>query len=415
MTGARVGSSLTDEQAAIRDLVREFAADEVRPGAGEADATETFPEGVWDGLADLGLTGLTVPGEHGGFDADATTYAIVNEELAHGSLAVATALSVHCLATSCLAEFGSDDQRAAWLPEMAEGRPVGMFCLSEPHAGSNPAEMSTTAAYDAETDEYVLNGEKQWITNGERGGVAIVFAKATDGDESPDEAEPADGDDANGPVDGRADTSKPVDGDTITQFLVPADASGFEVGKREEKLGLRASDTTGIRLDDCRIPAENRLTEVGDGLSAAFRTLTRGRVGIAAQAVGVAQAALDEATSYATEREQFDRPIGDIQTIRHKLAEMATDVSAARLLVREACRQAEAGEDYRVAASKAKYRASEAAMSVTNEAVQIHGGYGYTTEFDVERFYRDAKITEIYEGATEIQKTIIARGLLNER
>jgi|AntRauTorcE11898_2_1112593.scaffolds.fasta_scaffold00231_11 alkylation response protein AidB-like acyl-CoA dehydrogenase len=401
MTGARVGSSLTDEQEAIRELVREFAVAELRPGAGEADETESFPEEAWDGLAELGLTGLTVPEEYGGFDADETTYAVVNEELAYGHLAVATALSVHCLAASCIAEFGSEAQRERWLPEMAaEGRPVGMFCLSEPHAGSNPAEMSTTAEYDPETDEYVLDGEKQWITNGERGGVAIVFAKAVDPD--------AEG----------GGTSEAADGGergSITQFLVPADSEGFEVGKKEEKLGLRASDTTGISFDGCRIPAENRLTEEGRGLSAAFRTLTGGRIGIAAQAVGVAQAALDEATSYATEREQFGEPIAEIQTIRHKLAEMATDVSAARLLVREACRQAEAGEDNRVAASKAKYRASEAAMSVTNEAVQIHGGYGYTTDFDVERFYRDAKITEIYEGTTEIQKTIIARGVLGER
>ncbi|OYR39622.1 acyl-CoA dehydrogenase family protein [Halorubrum sp. Hd13] len=386
MTGARVGSSLTDEQEAIRELVREFAVEELRPGAGEADEAESFPEDAWDGLAELGLTGLTVPEAYGGFDADETTYAVVNEELAYGHLAVATALSVHCLATSCIAEFGSEAQRERWLPEMAAaGRPVGMFCLSEPHAGSNPAEMSTTAEYDPETDEYVLNGEKQWITNGKRGGVAIVFA--------------------------RADAGEP---DSITQFLVPADAEGFEVGRKEEKLGLRASDTTGISFDGCRVPAENRLTEEGKGLSAAFRTLTGGRIGIAAQAVGVAQAALDEATSYAAEREQFGEPIAEIQTIRHKLAEMATDVSAARLLVREACRQAEAGEDNRVAASKAKYRASEAAMSVTNEAVQIHGGYGYTTDFDVERLYRDAKITEIYEGTTEIQKTIIARGMLGK-
>ncbi|QKY16890.1 acyl-CoA dehydrogenase family protein [Halorubrum sp. CBA1229] len=403
MTGARVGSSLTDEQEAIRELVREFAVEELRPGAGEADETESFPEDAWDGLAELGLTGLTAPEAYGGFGADETTYAVVNEELAYGHLAVATALSVHCLATSCIAEFGSETQRERWLPEMAaEGRPVGMFCLSEPHAGSNPAEMSTTAEYDPETDEYVLNGEKQWITNGTRGGVAIVFAKAVDPESEGDDPE---SDDTERDDDGRG---------SITQFLVPADVEGFEVGKKEEKLGLRASDTTGISFDDCRVPAENRLTEEGKGLSAAFRTLTGGRIGIAAQAVGVAQAALDEATAYAAEREQFGEPIAEIQTIRHKFAEMATDVSAARLLVREACRQAEAGEDNRVAASKAKYRASEAAMSVTNEAVQIHGGYGYTTDFDVERLYRDAKITEIYEGTTEIQKTIIARGVLGK-
>ncbi|GAB6880509.1 acyl-CoA dehydrogenase family protein [Halorubrum gandharaense] len=384
MTGARVGSALTPEQQAITEVVHEFAVEEIRPTAREADAEESFPEEVWDGLAELDLTGLTVPEEYGGYDADETTYAVVNEEVAYGQLAVATALSVHCLATSCIAEFGTEDQRERWLPEMVDGRPVGMFCLSEPHAGSNPAEMSTTATYDPETDEYVLDGQKQWITNGERGGVAIVFAK-TDAD----------------------------DPGSITQFLVPANTEGFEVGRKEEKLGLRASDTTGITFDDCRVPAENRLTEEGKGLSAAFTILTGGRIGIAAQAVGLAQAAFDEAKAYAAEREQFGGPIDDIQTIRHKFAEMATDISASRLLVREACRQAEAGEDNRVAAAQAKYKASETAMSVTNEAVQIHGGYGYTTDFDVERFYRDAKITEIYEGTTEIQKKIIARGVLD--
>ena len=384
MTGARVGSALSAEESAIRNLVREFAVEEIRPGAREADETETFPEDVWDGLAALDLTGLTVPEAYGGFDAEATTYAVVNEALAYGSLAVATALSVHCLATSCIATFGEEDQRERWLPEMVDGRPVGAFCLSEPHAGSNPAEMSTTATRDG--DEYVLDGTKQWITNGSRAGVAIVFAR-----------------------------TDPDDPGSITQFLVPTDVEGFTVGRKEEKLGLRASDTTQITLENCRIPAANRLTEEGEGLSAAFRILTGGRIGIAAQAVGVADAALDAAREYAHEREQFGRPIAEIQTIRHKVAEMSTEVEAARLLVREACRLREAGEDARVAAARAKYAASEAAMSVTNEAVQIHGGYGYVTEFNVERLYRDAKITEIYEGTTEIQKEIIARGVLDGR
>ena len=365
--------------------------------AREADAEASFPEDVWDGLAELGLTGLTVPEAYGGFDADRTTYAVVNEELAYGALAVATALSVHCLVTSCLAAFGSDQQREQWLPEMAEGRPVGMFCLSEPHAGSNPAEMSTTARYDSDRDEYVLDGTKQWITNGERGGVAVVFAKAA-GDDDADPADPA--------AAGR---------EAITQFLVPADAEGFEVGAKEEKLGLRASDTTSISFDGCRIPAENRLTEVGDGLSAAFRILTSGRIGIAAQAVGLARAAFDEAREYAGERKQFGQPIAEIGAIRGTFAELSTEIEASRLLVREACRRAEAGEDARVAAARAKLSASETAMSVTNEAVQIHGGYGYTTAFDVERLYRDAKITQIYEGTSEIQKKIIARGVLDDR
>ena len=373
------GPPLTDEQRAIREVVREFAAEEVRPVAAEADAREEFPEDVWDGLAELDLTGLTVPTEHGGFDADRLTYAVVNEELAYGQLAVATALSVHCLATSCVAAFGSDDLKERWLPEMVDGRPVGMFALSEPDAGSNPAEMETVAR--REGDEYVIDGKKQWITNGERGEVCVLFAK-----------------------------TDPDDPDSITQFLVPKDA-GIEVGRTERKLGLRASDTAELRFDGVRVPAESRLTEEGRGLSSAFSILTGGRIGIAAQAVGLAQAAFDEAREYATEREQFDAPISEIQAIRHKFADMATDLHAARLAVREAARKEDAGKDPRYDAAMAKYLASETAVDVCNEAVQIHGGYGYVSEFDVERFYRDAKVTTIYEGTSEIQKEIVARGV----
>jgi alkylation response protein AidB-like acyl-CoA dehydrogenase len=372
---------LTAEQRAIRDLVREVASEEIRPGAAEADRTGEFPETVWEELADLDLTGLTTPETYGGFDADRLTYSIVNEELAHGSLAVATALSVHCLATACIAEFGSETQRERWLPEMADGRPVGAFALSEPHAGSNPAGMSTEARREGQ--QYVLNGDKQWITNGSRAGVAIVFAKA-------DREDP----------------------NSITQFLVPMDTDGVEVGRKEEKLGLRASDTTSLTFDNARIPAENRLTEEGRGLAAALSILTGGRIGIAAQAVGVAQAALDAAVEYAGDREQFERPIADFQTIRHKVAEMHTRTQSARLLTRDAARKDDADEDTRTEASMAKYAASETAVDVANEAIQIHGGYGYTTDFPVERLYRDAKITTIYEGTTQIQKDVIGRGLL---
>ncbi len=373
---------LTAEQRAIRDTVREFAREEIRPEAEQADREESFPEDVWDGLAELDLTGLTTPKEYGGFDTDSLTYSLVNEELAGGMSAVATALSVHCLATSCIAEFGDEDQRERWLPEMVDGRPVGAFALSEPHAGSNPAAMSTEAR--REGDEYVIDGDKQWITNGERSGVIILFAKT-------DREDP----------------------NSITQFVVPKESEGLEVGKKEEKLGLRASDTTTLTFDGVRIPVENRLTEEGKGLSAALSILTGGRIAIASQAVGVAQHALDESISYAKEREQFDRPIAEIQTIRHKLAEMRTKTQAARLLTRDAARRADAGEVHREAASMAKYFASESAVSVANEAVQIHGGYGYTTEGGVERLYRDAKITTIYEGTTEIQKNVIARELLD--
>ena len=376
---------LSPTQSAIREAVREFADSEIRPVAAEADRESAFPEDVWDGLADLDLTGLTVPETYGGFDADRLTYAVVNEAVAHGSLAVATALSVHCLATACIAEFGAESVREEWLPEMVDGRPVGAFALSEPEAGSNPAEMSTTARAVDGGDAYVIDGEKQWITNGERSGVVVVFAK-----------------------------TDPDDPESVTQFLVPADAGGLEVGKKEDKLGLRASDTTSLVFDAVRVPARYRLTEPGRGLAAAFSILTGGRIGIAAQSVGLAQAALDEAVAYAGEREQFDRPIADIQSIRHKLADMWTSVRAARALTHEAAAAQDRGESARTAASVAKYFASEAAVEVTNEAVQIHGGYGYTSEFPVERFYRDAKVTTIYEGTSQIQKDIIARDLLGE-
>ncbi|WP_254837598.1 acyl-CoA dehydrogenase family protein [Natronomonas marina] len=373
---------LSPEQEAIRETVREFAEAEIRPTAREADETETFPEAVWDGLADIGVTAMTVPEAYGGLDVEGLTYALVNEEVAYGQLAVATALSVHCLATSCIAEFGDERQKDRWLPEMVDGRPVGAFALSEPHAGSNPAEMSTEAR--KEGDEYVINGTKQWITNGERSGVVVLFAK-TDRD----------------------------DPRTVTQFVVPKDADGLEVGKKEEKLGLRASDTTTLVFDDVRIPESYRLTEEGRGLSAALSILTGGRVGIAAQSVGLAQSALDLAVEYAGEREQFGDPIADIQSIRQKLAEMHAKTQAGRMLTYEAARGLDEGSPPSMAASTAKYFASEAAMDVTNEAVQVHGGYGYTTDFPVERLYRDAKITTIYEGTTQIQKKVIARELLD--
>jgi alkylation response protein AidB-like acyl-CoA dehydrogenase len=373
---------LSPEQAATRDTVREFAVEEIRPTAREADETETFPEDVWDGLADIGLTAMTVPEAYGGLDVDGLTYAVANEAVAYGQLAVATALSVHCLATSCIAEFGDDEQKERWLPEMVDGRPVGAFALSEPDAGSNPAQMSTEAR--PEGDEYVLNGTKQWITNGERSGVVILFA--------------------------RTDRNDPG---TVTQFVVPKDVDGLEVGKKEEKLGLRASDTTTLTFDDVQIPAAYRLTAEGRGLSSALSILTGGRVGIAAQSVGLAQSALDLAVEYATDREQFGGPIGDIQAVRHKLSEMYATTQAGRLLTHDAARQLDDGSPPSLAASTAKYFASEAAMDVTNEAVQIHGGAGYTTEFPVERLYRDAKITTIYEGTTQIQKTVIARELLD--
>lgn len=363
----------------VRDMVRQFVDDEVVEAARTAEKEKTFPEDIWDELAELDLTGLTTPKEYGGFDADMLTYSLVNEELARGHLALATALSVHCMVTSCIRQFGSESQRDRWLPNMRDGRPVGAFALSEPDAGSNPAEMTTEAVRDG--NEFVINGTKQWITNGERADVVILFAKT----------------DSNDP-------------DTVTQFLVPKDTDGVNVGKHEEKMGMKASDTTTLKFDNARIPAENQLTDVGRGLKAAFSILNGGRVAIASQAVGVAQAALDDAIEYANDREQFGTEIINHQAIGQKLADMQTDVQAARLLTYDAAKKNENSVDA-MAASMAKYFASETAVNVADDAVQVHGGYGYAKDFDVERYYRDAKITTIYEGTSEIQKKIIARHL----
>ncbi len=373
---------LSEEARAVRRTVREFVEAEVAPTAAAADRDGRFPEDVWDGLAELDLTAMAVPEAYGGLDVDRLTYSVVCEALAEGSLAVATALGVHALATTCIAEFGDEAQRERWLPAMAGGRPVGAFALSEPDAGSNPAEMTTVARRDG--DEYVVDGKKQWITNGERAGVVVVFAK-----------------------------TEPDDPASVTQFVVPKETAGLEVGKKESKLGLRASDTTALLFDGVRIPAANRLTPEGEGLSAALGVLTGGRIGVAAQAVGLAQAALDDAVAYVGEREQFGGPLADIQAVRHKLAEMETKVRAGRALTRAAARKADAGRDVRHEASVAKLYASEAAVEVANQAVQLHGGYGYTTDFDVERYYRDAKVTTIYEGTSQIQRTVVARGLLD--
>lgn len=370
---------LTEEQEMVRDMVRQFVDNEVVEAARTAEEEKAFPEDIWDELAELDLTGLTTPKEYGGFDANMLTYSLVNEELARGHLALATALSVHCMVTSCIRQFGSESQRDRWLPNMSDGRPVGAFALSEPDAGSNPAEMTTEAVRDG--NEFVINGTKQWITNGERADVVILFAKT----------------DSNDP-------------NTVTQFLVPKDTDGVDVGKHEEKMGMKASDTTTLKFDSARIPAENQLTDVGRGLKAAFSILNGGRVAIASQAVGVAQASLDDAIEYANDREQFGTKIINHQAIGQKLADMQTDVQAARLLTYDAAKKNENGVDA-MAASMAKYFASETAVNVADDAVQVHGGYGYAKDFDVERYYRDAKITTIYEGTSEIQKKIIARHL----
>ncbi len=372
----------TAEQAAMREVLHELAVEEIQPRAQECDREQAFPEEVWDRLAELDVTGMAVPESYGGLGLNRRTACVVFEEVAYGMLAVATALGVHGLATSCIATFGDESVREEWLADMAEGRPVGAFALSEPQAGSNPRAMSTTATRAG--DGFVVNGTKQWITNGTRAGAIIVFART-------DEDDP----------------------NSVTQFLVPADADGLEITRKEDKLGLRASDTCQLSFDDVHIPRRYQLTPEGRGLRAAFEILNGGRIAIAAQSVGVARCARDAAVSYATEREQFDRPIGEFQAIRHKLADMETAIVTGRTLTAEAARRDDAGEPAAKHASIAKYVASEAAVDVANEAVQIHGGAGYISDTDVERLYRDAKVLPIYEGTTQIQKKIIARHVLD--
>lgn len=374
---------LTAAEQAVKEAVHRLAVEDIQPKAHEADRTSTFPEEIWDELAALDLTGMAIPSSYEGAEATARTEAIVSEEVAYGSLAVATALSVHTLASRCIATHGSTAICEKWLPEMATGRPVGAFALSEPQAGSDPAAMSTVAR--REGDRYVLNGQKQWITNGERAGIYVVFARVD-----------------------------PTDRDSVTQFLVPRETAGLSVGPPEQKLGLRASDTTPLEFDNVHIPVDNRLTSEGAGLSAAYRALNGGRISIAAQAVGLARAARDLTIEHLSTREQFGGSLADIQTIRHRIAEMETRLRAATLLVRDAASRLEADESVRAAASMAKWFASDTAMWVTNQAVQLHGGYGYMKESQVERLYRDAKVTEIYEGTTQIQKGIIADTVLSE-
>ena len=363
----------TPEQAALAEAAERVATDHLRPAAAAADRTEQFPEDAWDALAEAELTGIAVPETHGGLGVDRTAYALVNEALASGMLAVATALSVHCLAVECIDAFGTAAQRDRWLPAMADGRPVGAFALSDPNAGSNPAEMSTVAR--PVDDGYVLDGRKQWITNGQRAGVYVVFAR-TDAERE----------------------------DTITQFLVPADAEGLTVTAPEEKLGLRASDTTGLEFDGVALPESARLTPVGEGLKAALSVLTGGRIGIAAQSVGVAQAAIDATVEHV--------PIDPSQSVRHRLADIHARTQAARQVTHHAARTQDDGGDARTPASVAKYVASEAAVEVTGEAVDLCGFDGHSDALSVERLHRDARVTTIYEGTSEIQKTIIARELL---
>ena len=373
---------LTDEQRMIRDMAREFARQELRPNAAAWDAAPHLPDTIVAQMGQLGLLGMIVPEQWGGSYTDYTAYALAIEEIAAGDSAVSTLMSVHnSVGCGPILQYGTPEQQARWLPGLASGQAIGCFCLTEPQAGSEANNLQTRAVLDG--DHWVLNGSKQFVTNGQRASVAIVFAV----------------------------TDPELGKKGLSAFIVPTDSAGFNVDRVEKKLGIRASNTCAISLTDCRIPADHLLGQRGKGLAIALSNLEGGRIGIAAQAVGIARAAFEAALGYARERVQFGQPIIQHQSIGNLLADMQMQINAARLMVLQAAKMRTAGVACLSEASQAKLFASEMAERVCSSAIQIHGGYGYLEDYPVERLYRDARITQIYEGSSEIQRLLIARQL----
>ncbi|MGH1297416.1 acyl-CoA dehydrogenase AcdA [Bacillus pretiosus] len=373
---------LSEEHEMIRKMVRDFAKNEVAPTAAERDEEERFDRALFDQMAELGLTGIPWPEEYGGIGSDYLAYVIAIEELSRVCASTGVTLSAHTsLAGWPIFKFGTEEQKQKFLRPMAEGTKIGAYGLTEPSSGSDAGGMRTTAKRDG--DHYILNGSKIFITNGGIADIYVVFA-LTD------------------PESKQRGTSA---------FIVESDTPGFSVGKKESKLGIRSSPTTEIMFEECRIPVENLLGEEGQGFKVAMQTLDGGRNGIAAQAVGIAQGALDASVEYARERHQFGKPIAAQQGIGFKLADMATDVEAARLLTYQAAWLESEGLPYGKESAMSKVFAGDTAMKVTTEAVQVFGGYGYTKDYPVERYMRDAKITQIYEGTQEIQRLVISRML----
>ncbi|WP_350029438.1 acyl-CoA dehydrogenase family protein [Caballeronia sp. GAWG1-5s-s] len=375
-------SFLTEEQRMIRDAARQFSAEVLAPNAGQWDKDGAIPDAVVRQLGELGLLGMIVPAELGGTYSDYTAYALAMEEIAAGCASCATMMSVHnSVGCGPILAYGTDAQKAEWLPKLASGEVIGAFCLTEPQAGSEANNLRVRAV---ERDgQWIISGSKQFVTNGRRAGVAIVFA-VTD------------------PEAGKRG---------ISAFIVPKNTPGFNVGPPEHKLGIRASDTCPITFDDCAIPAANLLGARGEGLKIALSNLEGGRIGIAAQALGIARAAFDAARAYSLDRVQFGKPIREHQSVANMLADMQTQINAARLLVLHAARMRTEGVPCLSEASQAKLFASEMAERVCSDAIQIHGGYGYLQDYPVERHYRDARITQIYEGTSEVQRMVIARNV----
>ena len=375
-------SFYTEEQRMIRDAARDFASERLAPNAAQWDRDAQLPADVVRQMGELGFLGMIVPPHWGGSYTDYVAYALALEEIAAGCAACATLMSVHnSVGCGPILNFGSDAQKDRYLQDLATGRRIGAFCLTEPQAGSEANNLRTRAVL--RDGKWILNGSKQFVTNGARADIAIVFA-VTD----PDRGKRG-----------------------LSAFIVPTDTPGFNVGKPEHKLGIRASDTCPISLDDCAVPEANLLGEPGEGLRIALSNLEGGRIGIAAQALGIARAAFDASRAYAKERVQFGKPIHEHQSVANMLADMQTQINAARLLIHHAARMRTEGIACLSEASQAKLYASEMAERVCSDAIQIHGGYGYLQDYPVERHYRDARITQIYEGTSEVQRMVIARNV----
>ncbi|KAA6451048.1 acyl-CoA dehydrogenase [Bacillus swezeyi] len=372
--------TMSEEHQMIQKMVRDFAKHEVEPTAKERDEEERFDRDLFTKMAELGLTGIPWPEKYGGIGSDYLAYVVAVEELSKVCASTGVTLSAHTsLACWPVYTFGTEEQKQEYLKPMARGEKIGAYGLTEPGSGSDAGGMKTTAVKNG--NEYILNGTKIFITNGGIADYYIVFAAL-----EPDKKHKG-----------------------TTAFIVEKDFAGFSVGKKEKKLGIRSSPTTEIIFEDCRVPLKNRLGEEGEGFKIAMMTLDGGRNGIAAQAVGIAQGAFEAATAYAKERKQFGRPIAEQQGISFKLADMATAIEASRLLTYQAAWLESEGMPYGKASAMSKLYAGDAAMKVTTEAVQIFGGYGYTKDYPVERYMRDAKITQIYEGTQEIQRIVISR------
>ncbi|WP_223593285.1 acyl-CoA dehydrogenase [Neobacillus bataviensis] len=374
---------LSDEHQMMQKMVREFAINEVEPTAAERDEEEYFDIKIWHKMSELGLCGIPWPEQYGGAGADYLSYVIALEELSRVDASIGTTLAAHTsLAGWPVYKFGTEEQKQKYLRAMAEGRSMGAYCLTEPGSGSDSSGMRTTAVFKG--DEWILNGSKIFITNGGYADVYIVFAQ----------------------------TNPELKHKGIAAFIVEKGFPGFSVGKKEKKMGIRSSATTEVIFEDCRVPMENLLGQVGEGFKIAMMTLDGGRNGVAAQAVGIAQGAFDNALAYAKDRVQFGKSISSLQAIQFKLADMSTKIEAARLLTYQAAWREDQGIPYGLHSAMSKLFAGDTAMEVAVEAVQVLGGYGYTREYPVERYMRDAKITQIYEGTQEIQRLVIAGNLL---